>query len=70
MWGEVRNARGEKKTARVRTENVYSLTITGALAVVDHLMKNKPDGGMYTPAKLVGPDLVVRLPGSGPMQIA
>lgn len=69
VWGEVRNARGEVKTARVRTENVYSLTITGALAVIDHLMKNKPAGGAYTPAKLVGADLVTRLPGSGPMQI-
>lgn len=69
VWGEVRNARGEIKTARVRTENVYSLTVTGALAVIEHLMGNKPTGGAYTPAKLVGADLVTRLPGSSAMQI-
>ena len=69
VWGEVRNAHGEVKTARVRTDNVYSLTITGALAVIEHLMKNTPAGGAYTPAKLVGADLVTRLPGSGSMQI-
>lgn len=69
VWGEARNARGEIKTARVRTDNVYSLTITGALAVADHLMNHTPAGGAYTPAKLVGADLVTRLPGSGPMQI-
>lgn len=69
VWGEVRNARGDIKTARIRTENVYSLTITGALAVVAHLMQNKPAGGAYTPAKLVGTDLVTRLPGSGPIQV-
>lgn len=69
VWGEARNARGEVRTARVRTDNVYSLTITGALAVVDHLMQNKPSGGSYTPAKLVGAELVTRLPGSGPMEI-
>lgn len=70
VWGEARNARGETKTARVRTENVYSLTITGALAVIEHLMANKPAGGAYTPAKLIGADLVTRLPGSSAMQIS
>lgn len=70
VWGEARNARGEVKTARVRTDNVYSLTITGALAVVDHLIQHQPPGGAYTPSKLVGADLVTRLPGSGDIQIS
>ncbi|MCG8613396.1 MAG: saccharopine dehydrogenase NADP-binding domain-containing protein [Pseudomonadales bacterium] len=70
VWGEVRNARGEKKTARVRTENSYSLTITGALAVIDYLMKRKPEGGAYTPAKLIGPELVTQLPGSSDIVIS
>ena len=64
VWGEARNAAGVVKTARVRTENVYSLTITGALAVVEHLAQHSPEGGAYTPAKLVGFELVSRLPGS------
>jgi len=70
VWGEARNARGETKTARVRTENVYSLTITGSLAVIEHLMRNRPAGGAYTPARLVGAHLVTTLPGSGAMQIS
>lgn len=70
VWGEARNARGEKKTARIRTANGYSLTITGALAVVEHLMATRPAGGAYTPSRLVGADLVARLPGSGPLQMA
>lgn len=69
VWGEARNVRGEKKTARIRTANGYSLTITGSLAVVEHLMTARPRGGAYTPAGLVGADLVTRLPGSGPLQI-
>lgn len=69
VWGEASNARGEKKTARIRTANGYSLTITGSLAVIEHLMKNKPAGGAYTPSRLVDPDLVTRLPGSGPLEI-
>ena len=69
VWGEVRNGRGEKKTARIRTANGYSLTITGSLEVVSHLMANQPNGGAYTPSRLVGPDLVTRLPDSGELVI-
>ena len=70
MWGEVTNARGDKRTARIKTANGYSLTVTGALAVVEHLLAHDMPGGTYTPATLIGPDLVMRLPGSEPMQIA
>ncbi|GAB2477960.1 saccharopine dehydrogenase NADP-binding domain-containing protein [Comamonas humi] len=67
VWGEASNARGEKRTARIRTANGYSLTITGSLAVVEHLMAVQRAGGTYTPAQLMGSDLVARLPGSGPL---
>ncbi|MFT3898441.1 MAG: saccharopine dehydrogenase NADP-binding domain-containing protein [Thermomonas sp.] len=69
VWGEAINSRGDKRTARIRTTNGYSLTITGSLAVVDHLMTVRPAGGAYTPARLMGADLVTHLPGSGPLQI-
>lgn len=69
VWGEATNARGEKKTARIRTANGYSLTITGSLAVLEHLMTHRPAGGAYTPSKLVGTELVTRLPESGMLQI-
>lgn len=65
VWGEVTNASGQTKTARIRTANGYSLTVTGSLSVVEHLMTNKPAGGAYAPSKLVGADLVTRLPESG-----
>jgi short subunit dehydrogenase-like uncharacterized protein len=70
VWGEVTNARGDKRTARIKTANGYSLTVTGALAVVEHLLAHEVPGGTCTPAKLIGPDLVTRLQGSGPIQIA
>ena len=69
VWGEARNARGQTVTARIRTANVYSVTVTGALAVIEHLLNHAPAGGAYTPARLVGADLVTRLPGSGPIQV-
>jgi short subunit dehydrogenase-like uncharacterized protein len=69
VWGEACNARGECKVARVHTANVYSLTIDAALAVVDHLLQTRPPGGAYTPARLLGAELVSRLPGSGAITI-
>lgn len=48
VWGEAINARGDKKTARIRTPNGYTLTIMGSLAVVEHLMMNRIAGGAYT----------------------
>jgi short subunit dehydrogenase-like uncharacterized protein len=70
VWGEATNARGDKRTARIRTANGYSLTVTGALSVAEHLLANDVPGGAYTPSRLIGPDLVTRLPGSGPLQMA
>ncbi|MGC5698570.1 saccharopine dehydrogenase NADP-binding domain-containing protein [Pseudomonas sp. NFXW11] len=69
VWGEARNPRGERKVARVHTANVYSLTIDAALSVVGHLLQERPGGGAYTPAKLLGADLVTQLPGSGALSI-
>lgn len=55
MFGvKQRNARGEIKTARIQTENAYSLTVNGSLAVVNYLLKNTVKGGTYTPANLIG----------------
>ena len=64
VWGEVTNEAGEVKRARIMTANGYSLTVSGALAVVEHLMQRQVQGGAYTPATLVGPDLAAQLPGS------
>lgn len=68
VWGEARNASGDCRVIRVHTANVYSLTIHGALAVVAHLLQARPVGGAYTPAKLMGAELVTRLPGSSDFQ--
>lgn len=70
VWGEARNAAGEIRSVRIRTSNVYSLTVDGALAVTGHLLANRPQGGSYTPAMLMGPGLVESLPGSGTFQIS
>ncbi|WP_019412863.1 trans-acting enoyl reductase family protein [Paenisporosarcina sp. TG20] len=69
IWGEARNAAGEKRTVRIKTANVYSLTAFGALAVVTRLLNADVPGGSYTPASLFGSELIEELPGSGKFQV-
>ncbi|MBA2653152.1 MAG: saccharopine dehydrogenase NADP-binding domain-containing protein [Tatlockia sp.] len=64
VWGEAKNSKGESKIARITTANGYALTITGSLAVVEHLLKNKVKSGYITPSQLMGADLIRKLPGS------
>ncbi|HLR18271.1 MAG TPA: saccharopine dehydrogenase NADP-binding domain-containing protein [Alcanivoracaceae bacterium] len=70
VWGEAKNAKGEVKTAHIRTANGYSLTITGSLAVATFLLEQAPTGGTYTPSTLIGKELVEQLPDSGQITIS
>ena len=56
LWGEVRNAAGEKRTARLETANGYWLTVNGTLMAVEFLLKNALPGGYYTPSMLMDLD--------------
>lgn len=73
IWGEAINAKGERRTALLKTANGYSLTITGALAVVEPLLDPAHpagiEGGTYTPSRLLGADLVASLPNGGQIHI-
>lgn len=68
VWGEVRNAAGEMKTARLRTANGYSLTVASSLAFLQHLPEESPYAGFATPGMLMGADFVTTLPGSSPIR--
>jgi short subunit dehydrogenase-like uncharacterized protein len=70
VWGEARNAAGVVRTARVRTANGYEVTVSGSLSVVRHLLEQQVATGFMTPARLLGPDLVTRLPGSSEILVA
>jgi len=69
VWGEAINALGERRTARVKTANGYSLTIPGALAVTQHLLSQQGSSGFYTPSLLMGHGLLAQLPGGGQIVI-
>ncbi|MBB5018364.1 short subunit dehydrogenase-like uncharacterized protein [Chitinivorax tropicus] len=71
VWGEARNAKGEIRTARIRTTNGYQLTVDSALYIVQKLLTDLTvPGGYYTPSLLLGPGLVEALPGSGKLTIS
>jgi short subunit dehydrogenase-like uncharacterized protein len=69
VWGEVRNSRGEVRTARLTTANGYRLTCHGVLLAVRTLLQHRSAGGYYTASQLMGPRCVERLPGSSRINI-
>jgi short subunit dehydrogenase-like uncharacterized protein len=69
VWGEVRNAAGATKTARLRTANGYSFTVLSSLAILQELLHRPCIPGYATPSLLMGPDFVSTLPGSSAIRI-
>ncbi|MDQ0429842.1 short subunit dehydrogenase-like uncharacterized protein [Planomicrobium stackebrandtii] len=69
IWGQAKNQQGIIKVARIRTANVYDLTVYGSLEIVRRLLIERIEGGYYTPAGLFGSSLVENLPGSGTFEI-
>jgi short subunit dehydrogenase-like uncharacterized protein len=69
VWGEVRDARGGSRTARLQTANGYSVTVDAALGILQDVLRNPGRGGYFTPSQLVGADFVTRLPGSSTIQV-
>jgi short subunit dehydrogenase-like uncharacterized protein len=70
VWGEVSNAKGEVKQARVITANGYEVTVNGCLMAVETLTKPDVGAGFATPSKLMGSEAVERLPGSSQITIS
>ena len=69
FWGEVSNAAGEHRTARLETANGYRLTADGTILAVKFLLDHAAAGGYYTPSMLMGPRCVEQLPGSTPIRV-
>lgn len=69
VWGEVRNATGEVRTARLRTANGYTLTVHAALGILSEVLSRACNPGFATPSSLVGADFVSSLPGSSTIRI-
>jgi short subunit dehydrogenase-like uncharacterized protein len=68
FWGEVRNAAGEHRTARLETANGHRLTVDGTIMAVKFVLDHAPAGGYYSPSMLIGARCVEQLPGSTPIR--
>ena len=62
IWGEVRNAAGTIRQARLRTPEGYTLTAHTALLLTKKILAGEGQPGFWTPAGLFGPDLVLEVP--------
>jgi short subunit dehydrogenase-like uncharacterized protein len=69
FWGEVRNAAGERRTARLETANGYRLTADGMIMAAKCLLEHAPKGGYTTPSLLMGARCVEKLPGSTAIRV-
>lgn len=69
VWGEARNAAGEGASCRIETPNGYTVTMDGILLSAEFLLTYEGAGGCFTPAQLMGAELVERLPGAGPLKL-
>lgn len=69
IWGEARNAAGVVTSVRIKTANVYDLTVFGSLEVVSRMLSGDHPSGTHTPASLFGSDLVESLSGSGRFEV-
>ncbi|MDP6339305.1 MAG: saccharopine dehydrogenase NADP-binding domain-containing protein [Candidatus Marinimicrobia bacterium] len=63
VWGEVKNANGKMIRARFTTVDGYDLTASGTVEVSQYLMRDHGQSGYYTPSKLMGKELVEKMPG-------
>ncbi len=62
LWGEVKNAAGDKIIGRIETCNGYQLTYIAAVEVAKFLIDNEVEGGTYTPSKLIDNQLIFKIP--------
>ena len=69
VWGEVRNAEGKVKTARMTTANGYTVTQLAPVAIIEHLLQHDVEPGSTTPALLMGKGFASSLPGCSEIRI-
>ncbi|HEV7351443.1 saccharopine dehydrogenase family protein [Telluribacter sp.] len=63
VWGEVRNASGEVKTAQLTGPEGYNLTAHSSLIIAKKVLEGNFKPGYQTPAFVYGADLVLEVPG-------
>jgi short subunit dehydrogenase-like uncharacterized protein len=62
VWGEVRNAKGEIKTAGLTCSDGYTLTAHGCLVIASKIWNNNFKPGYQTPVTAYGKELISEIP--------
>lgn len=63
VWGEVENASGQKRAARLSGPEGYTLTAHSSLIITAKIISGNFKPGYQTPAACYGADLVLEIPG-------
>jgi short subunit dehydrogenase-like uncharacterized protein len=64
IWGEVRNAKGERRQAVLSTMESYRLTAHAAVSAAQRVMHGDTRAGFHTPSMAFGADFVMDFEGS------
>lgn len=63
VWGEVRNAAGQRRWARLAGPEGYTLTVLASLLIIRKVLDGQAAPGFQTPAGAFGEDLVMEIDG-------
>jgi short subunit dehydrogenase-like uncharacterized protein len=69
VWGEVANATGATRAARVTTPNAYRFTALSTVMAMAHVLAARPTGGYATPTQLMGTRCVEQVAGVTPIRV-
>lgn len=65
VYGEMKNAAGDSVVARIEVGDGYTVTMDGIIMTAQFLLDYDGAGGYFTPAQLMGAEMVEQLPGAG-----
>ncbi|HBE81361.1 MAG TPA: saccharopine dehydrogenase, partial [Blastocatellia bacterium] len=63
MWGEARDADGNRVEARQQGPEGYTVTALAALSIAEKIMSGNFTPGFQTPAKAYGAELILEIDG-------
>lgn len=63
IWGQVTNGKGDSIEGRFTTANGYDLTASGIIEASQYLLGDHQQSGYFTPSRLIGKELVEKMPG-------
>ena len=69
LWGEAKDPSGRSKEIRIASLNGYSFTVFSSLALVERLIANGFAPGCWTPARIMGADFILSVPGTTALEL-